>query len=72
MALSDKTIQSLAIVLTQEVIEYIYADERWIDFMIEMTSDAIKEKLGTDDMNLITELGQCVIENILLKRVTVA
>jgi len=70
MALSDKTIQSLAIVLTQEVIEYIYADERWIDFMIEMTSDAIKEKLGTDDMNLITELGQCVIENILLKRVT--
>jgi len=70
MALSDKTIQSLAIVLTQEVIEYIYADERWIDFMIEMTSDAIKEKLGTDDSNLITELGQCVIENILLKRVT--
>lgn len=68
MALSNKTIKSLAIVLTPEVIEYIYADERWIDFMIEMTSDAIKEKLGTYDMSLTVELGKCIIENILLKR----
>lgn len=72
MALSTKTTQKLAIALTPEVIEYIYADERWVDFMIEMSSDAIKEKLGTDDMDLIAELGQCIIENILLKSVTVA
>lgn len=67
MALSNKTIKSLAIVLTPEVIEYIYADERWIDFMIEMTGDAIKEKLGTDDITLVAELGQCIIENVMLR-----
>ena len=72
MALSGTTIENLAIALTPEVIEYIYADDRWIDFMIEMTSDAIKEKLGTHDMGLTVELGQCIIENVMLKSVTVA
>ncbi len=72
MALSTKTTQNLAIALTPEVIEYIYSDERWIDFMIEMTGEAVQQKLGTNDMDLIAELGQCVIENITLKSVTVA
>jgi ABC-type uncharacterized transport system auxiliary subunit len=67
MALSNKTIENLAVALTPEVIEYIYADERWIDFMIEMTSDAIKEKLGTDDITLVAEIGQCIIENLMLR-----
>jgi hypothetical protein len=69
MALSNKTIQNLAIALTPEVIEYIYADERWMDFTMEMTSDAIRDKLGTDDMILIAEIGQCIIDNIILKPV---
>jgi hypothetical protein len=69
MALSNKTIQNLAIALTPEVIEYIYADERWMDFTMEMTSDAIRDKLGTDDIFLIAEIGQCIIDNIILKPV---
>lgn len=69
MALSNKTIQNLAIALTPEVIEYIYADERWMDFTMEMTTDAIRDKLGTDDMYLIAEIGQCIIDNIILKPV---
>ncbi|NBW41511.1 hypothetical protein EBR25_11000 [bacterium] len=71
MALSTKTTQKLAIALTPEVIEYIYADERWFDFMIEMVGEAVQQKLGTNDMELIAELGQCVIENMVLKSVTV-
>jgi len=66
MALSNKTIENLAIALTPEVIEYIYADERWIDFMIEMVGDAIKEKLGTDDINLVAQVGDCIIQNVML------
>jgi hypothetical protein len=69
MALSNKTIQNLAVALTPEVIEYIYADERWMDFTMEMTSDAIRDKLGTDDIFLIAEIGQCIIDNIILKPV---
>jgi len=72
MALSTKTTQKLAIALTPEVIEYIYSDERWFDFMIEMVGEAVQQKLGTNDMDLIAELGQCVIENMVLKGVTVA
>ena len=72
MALSTKTTQKLAIALTPEVIDYIYSDERWFDFMIEMVGEAVQQKLGTNDMDLIAELGQCVIENMILKGVTVA
>jgi hypothetical protein len=72
MALSAKTTQKLAIALTPEVIDYIYSDERWIDFMIEMTGEAVQQKLGTNDMELIAELGQAVIDNMILKGVTVA
>lgn len=67
MTLSNKTIQSLAIALTPEVIDYIYGDERWTNFMIEMTSDAVRENLGTNNMNLIAEIGQCIIDNIVMK-----
>jgi hypothetical protein len=66
MALSNKTIENLAIALTPEVIEYIYVDERWMDFMIEMVGDAIKEKLGTDDITLVSQVGDCIIQNVML------
>jgi len=70
MALSNKTIQNLSIALTPEVIEYIYADERWVDFMIEMTHDAISSKLGTLDTDLMVEIGQCIMDNIIMKPYT--
>jgi hypothetical protein len=67
MTLSNKTIKSLAVAITPEVIDYIYSDDRWIDFMIELAGDAISEKLGTSDNDLIVQIGQIVIENIELK-----
>jgi hypothetical protein len=67
MTLSNKTIKSLAVAITPEVIDYIYSDDRWIDFIIELAGDAISEKLGTSDNDLIVQIGQIVIENIELK-----
>ena len=71
MALSNKTIQNLAIALTPEVINYIYADERWVDFMMEMIPEAVIDQLKTEDYDLVAELAMCIMDNIVLKSVTV-
>lgn len=67
MALSNSTIHKLSSALTPEVIDYIYKDERWIEFMMEMISDCIKEKIGKIDEDLFVELSQCIMERIELK-----
>jgi len=67
MTLSNKTTRKLGIALTSEVIDYIYQDERWIDFMHEIIPDAIQEKIGNIDTNLLFELSLIVMENIHLK-----
>lgn len=67
MTLSNQTTQRLAIALTPEVIDYIYQDERWIDFIHEIIPDAIQEKIGNIDNDLLFELGMKVMENLMLK-----
>ncbi len=67
MTLSNKTTQKLGIALTPDVIEYIYQDERWIDFMHEIIPDAISEKMGNINNDLLFELGMIVMDNIYLK-----
>lgn len=67
MSLSNSTIIKLSSALTPEVIDYIYKDERWIEFMIEMISDCIKEKIGEIDEDLFVELSQCIMDKIELK-----
>jgi len=67
VTLSNKTTRQLGIALTSEVMEYIYQDERWIDFMHEIIPDAIQEKIGNIDADLLFELSLIVMENIHLK-----
>ena len=67
MSLSNKTVQNLSIALTPEVINAIYGDERWADFMCEVVPEIVSEKLGSQDMDLVTEIGMCIMDNILLK-----
>lgn len=65
--LSNKTIQELSSALLPEVIDYIYEDERWIDFLHEIIPDAIEDKLGNVDENLKFDLGMSIMDRICFK-----
>lgn len=67
MALSNKTIKDLSIVLTPNVIDYIELDERYIEMMMEIIPEAISEALGSKDIDLVTEIAMCVMENITMR-----
>ena len=68
MALSCKTINNLASALVPEVIDYIYQDERWCEFMQQIVPDALKEKLGEVDEDLQFDLAMCIMDRITLKQ----
>ncbi len=67
MALSETTISKLADALKSEVIDYIYEDERWSDFLQEIIPDAIHNKLGEVDDAILFDLAMCVIDRIELR-----
>ena len=69
MALSDSTIKKLAIALTPEVIVEIYSDERWLDFVCEIIPEIVTKKLGSNDIDLVTEIAMRIQDNIILKPV---
>jgi hypothetical protein len=68
MALSNQTIHNLSVALTPEVIKYIYGDERWIDFMMEMIPEAVAHTIKSEDMDLVSELALCIFEDIHLAK----
>lgn len=65
--LSEKTIQKLAIALTPEIINYIYADEGWVNYMIEVIPEAVATKLKTENYDLIHEISALIFEHLFLK-----
>jgi hypothetical protein len=67
MTLSDQTIQKLSIALTSEVIDYIFQDQSYTDFMLEIIPEAVSKTLGTNDVDLISELTYCIMDNIEIK-----
>ena len=68
MALSAQTVSNLASALVPEVIDYIYEDQRWCDFLHEVVPDALKEKLGEVDEDLKFDLALCIMDRICLKQ----
>lgn len=66
--LSSSTIKKLGITLTEEVIDAIHSDERYIDFMMEMIPEIIMKKLGTEDIDLVTEIAMVTMDNIQLSQ----
>ena len=68
MALSPKTTSDLASALVPEVIDYIYQDERWCEFMHEVIPDALQDKLGEVDEDLKFDLAMCIMDRICLKQ----
>lgn len=67
MALSSKTIQNLAAALKPEVIDYIHDDERYVMFMQEVIVDAIHEKLGKIEDDVLYELSFTVMDSMCLR-----
>jgi hypothetical protein len=67
MALSNQTVSKLADALVPEVIDYIYEDERWCEFLHEIIPDAISTKLGAVDEDLRFELALCIMDRIVMK-----
>lgn len=68
MALSNQTISNLASALVPEVIDYIYEDERWCEFLHQVVPDALHNKLGEIDDELQFDLAMCIMDRITLKR----
>jgi len=68
MSLSNQTIINLASALVPEVIDYIYENQRWCEFMHEVVPDALKDKLGEIDEDLKFELAMCIMDRISLKK----
>jgi hypothetical protein len=68
MALSPQTVSNLASALVPEVIDYIYEDERWCEFMHEVVPDALEHKLGQIDEELKFELAMCIMDRICFKQ----
>lgn len=67
MALSNETTRKLAIALTPEVINAIYGDERWMDFMCEVIPEIVSDKLGSQDIDMVTDISTCIMDNIVMK-----
>jgi hypothetical protein len=67
MALSDQTVSKLADALVPEVIDYIYEDERWCEFLHEVVPDAVQTNLGAVDEDLRFELALCIMDRLILK-----
>ena len=66
MALSNSTIQRLADALCDDVASYITEDHRFFDLMVELIPDAISDKLGNVDEQVLAELSMCISERIRL------
>ena len=67
MTLSTTTISQIADALKPEVIEYIYSDEKYVEFMQEMIICAIDAKMGDMDDDLLYDLGMLILDRIELK-----
>jgi hypothetical protein len=67
MALSNRAVQSLSDALAPEVVDYIYQDERWVNFLHEIIPDAIVSTLGQIDDEVLFDLSMCVIDSLAVK-----
>jgi hypothetical protein len=64
MRLSSETYRNLAKALQDEVADYIRQDDRYIEFMMELVSDAIQSKLGTVHDEILMDLSLLIIDRL--------
>jgi hypothetical protein len=64
MTLSNQTYNKLASALVPEVIDYIHKDERYVLFMQEIIPDAVVDKMGQIDDEVLFELSMCIMDKM--------
>ena len=64
MTLSNQTYNKLASALAPEVIDYIHKDERYVLFMQEIIPDAVVDKMGQIDDEVLLELSMGIMDKI--------
>jgi hypothetical protein len=64
MTLSNQTYNKLASALAPEVIDYIHKDERYVLFLQEIIPDAVVDKMGKIDDEVLFELSMCIMDKI--------
>lgn len=67
MALSQNTLIQLAEALQPEVVNFIYNDERFYEFMMQIVPEAINATLGDVDDMIAAELSMIICERINLR-----
>jgi hypothetical protein len=67
MKLSDTSISKIADALKPAVIDYIYADDGFTEYMQTAVIEGIKDTMGNMDDDLLFELGMLIFDRIELK-----
>lgn len=67
MTLSTQTLHNLSDALKSEVLDYIRYNDRYVSTMYELISDAIQDKLGLVDDEVLTELTFITFDSLTLR-----
>lgn len=67
MQLSTQSVSKIADALKPAVINYIYEDEGFVEYMQTAIVDGIRETMGNMDDDLLFELGMLIFDRIELK-----
>ena len=67
MKLSDASISKIAHALKPAVIDYIYEDEGFVEYMQTAVIEGIRSTMGDMDEDLLFELGMLIFDRIELK-----
>ena len=67
MNLSTQSVSKIADALKPAVIDHIYADEGFTEYMQTAVVDAIRATMGDMDEDLLFELGMLIFDRIELK-----
>lgn len=72
MALSNSTIDNLAIALSPDVLDDIIGDQRFTDLMMELIPESVAKNLQSEDYDLVAEISVSIMDNLTLKAVKVS
>lgn len=67
MNLSTQSVSKIADALKPEVLNYIYEDEGFVEYMQTAVIEGIRNTMGDMDEDLLFELGMLIFDRIELK-----